>query len=272
MSVISIILVLIIAFLAGLHGILDQIQFHQPHVSCTLIGLASGHTVAGIMLGGTLQFLALGWANIGAAVAPDVALASTAAAVIMIKGGDFSQKGITIAYGVAVPLAIAGLALTMVVRAISIGIVHGADAAAKNGNIRAVERSHYFALLLQGLRIVFPVALLLALPANHVKSILEAIPSWLSDGMTIGGGMVVAVGYAMILNMMATREVWPFFIIGFVLAAIPDTQITLFGLGMIGVALAMIYIALTNQTGRNSSSGQASSSSNDPIGDILEDY
>ena len=113
MSVISIILVLIIAFLAGLDGILDQFQFHQPLVSCTLIGLASGHTVAGIMLGGTLQFLALGWANIGAAVAPDVALASTAAAVIMIKGGDFSQKGITIAYGVAVPLAIAGLALTM---------------------------------------------------------------------------------------------------------------------------------------------------------------
>lgn len=92
MSVISIILVLIIAFLAGLDGILDQFQFHQPLVSCTLIGLASGHTVAGIMLGGTLQFLALGWANIGAAVAPDVALASTAAAVIMIKGGDFSQK------------------------------------------------------------------------------------------------------------------------------------------------------------------------------------
>ena len=101
MSVISIILVLIIAFLAGLDGILDQFQFHQPLVSCTLIGLASGHTVAGIMLGGTLQFLALGWANIGAAVAPDVALASTAAAVIMIKGGDFSQKGITIAYGLS---------------------------------------------------------------------------------------------------------------------------------------------------------------------------
>ncbi|WP_165213188.1 PTS mannose/fructose/sorbose transporter subunit IIC [Streptococcus tangpeifui] len=271
MSVISIILILIVSFLAGLDGILDQFQFHQPLVACTLIGLAAGQPAAGIMLGGTLQFLALGWANIGAAVAPDVALASTAAAVVMIKGGDFSQKGITIAYGVAVPLAIAGLALTMVVRAVSIGIVHGADAAAKNGNIKAVERSHYFALLLQGLRIVLPVALLLALPANHVKSILEAIPSWLSDGMTIGGGMVVAVGYAMILNMMATREVWPFFIIGFVLAAIPDTQITLFGLGMVGVALAMIYIGITNQAG-SSDSRDANTGSDDPIGDILEDY
>ena len=40
--------------------------------------------------------------------------------------------------------------------------------------------------------------------------------------MAIGGGMVVAVGYAMVINMMATREVWPFFAIGFVLAAVSD--------------------------------------------------
>ena len=271
MSAISMILVVIVAFFAGLEGILDQFQFHQPLIACTLIGLVTGNLTAGIMLGGSLQMIALGWANIGAAVAPDAALAAVASAIILVKGGQ-GTAGISTAIAVAIPLAVAGLFLTMIVRTISVGLVHGADAAAKEGNIGAVERTHLVALLLQGLRIVFPVALLLALPANHVKSILEAIPSWLSDGMTIGGGMVVAVGYAMILNMMATREVWPFFIIGFVLAAIPDTQITLFGLGMIGVALAMIYIALTNQTGRNSSSGQASSSSNDPIGDILEDY
>ena len=74
MSVISIILVLIIAFLAGLDGILDQFQFHQPLVSCTLIGLASGHTVAGIMLGEPCNFLLLVGQISSAAVAPDVAL------------------------------------------------------------------------------------------------------------------------------------------------------------------------------------------------------
>ncbi len=40
--------------------------------------------------------------------------------------------------------------------------------------------------------------------------------------MQIGGGMVVAVGYAMVINMMATREVWPFFAIGFALAAVSE--------------------------------------------------
>ena len=78
MSIISIILVLIIAFFAGLEGILDQFQFHQPIISCTLIGLVTGHLTAGIILGGTIQMMALGWANIGAAVAPDAALAGVA--------------------------------------------------------------------------------------------------------------------------------------------------------------------------------------------------
>ena len=76
MSAISIILVIIVAFLAGMEGILDQFEFHQPLVACTLIGLGTGHLKEGVMLGGSLQLMALGWANIGAAVAPDAALAS----------------------------------------------------------------------------------------------------------------------------------------------------------------------------------------------------
>lgn len=91
-SIISMILVVIVAFFAGLEGILDQFQIHQPLVACTLIGLVTGHLEAGIILGGSLQMIALAWANIGAAVAPDAALASVAAAIILVKSGDFTQK------------------------------------------------------------------------------------------------------------------------------------------------------------------------------------
>lgn len=82
MSIISMILVVIVAFLAGIEGVVDEFQFHQPLVACTLIGLVTGNLEAGIVLGGSLQMIALGWANIGAAVAPDAALASVASAII----------------------------------------------------------------------------------------------------------------------------------------------------------------------------------------------
>ena len=38
-------LVVFVAFLAGMEGILDEWQFHQPIVACTLIGLVTGHWI-----------------------------------------------------------------------------------------------------------------------------------------------------------------------------------------------------------------------------------
>ena len=135
MSIISIILVVIVAFLAGMEGILDEFQFHQPLVACTLIGLVTGNLEAGIILGGTLQMIALGWANIGAAVAPDAALASVASAIILALGGQ-GVDGVGTAIAVAIPLAVAGLFLTMIVRTLSVVCAHRMDAAAEKGKLR----------------------------------------------------------------------------------------------------------------------------------------
>ncbi len=267
MSIISIILVVLVAFLAGMEGILDEFQFHQPLVACTLIGLVTGNLEAGIVLGGTLQMIALGWANIGAAVAPDAALASVASAIILVLGGQ-GVKGVPSAIAIAVPLAVAGLFLTMIVRTIAVPIVHLMDAAAEEGNIRKVEMWHIIAVCLQGVRIAVPAAALLFIPAQTVQSFLESMPAWLTDGMSIGGGMVVAVGYALVINMMATKEVWPFFVIGFVVAAI--SQLTLIALGALGVALALIYLNLSKMGGSSNNGG--GSNSGDPLGDILNDY
>lgn len=264
-NIVSAILVVFVAFLAGMEGVLDQFQFHQPIVACTLIGLVTGNLTAGVMLGGALQLVALGWSNIGAAIAPDAALASVAAAIIFIKGGDFSPTAIAVVQGVAIPLAIAGLFLTMLVRTISVALVHAGDAAAEKGDFAAIERYHLIALSLQGLRIAVPAAALLAVPAEAVKGALEMMPAWLAGGMQVGGGMVVAVGFAMVINMMATREVWPFFALGFAFAAVSD--LTLIALGTIGVALAFIYLNLSKKGGNGAAAG-----SGDPIGDILEDY
>ena len=266
MSVVSMILVIIVAFLAGMEGILDEFQFHQPLVACTLIGLVTGNLEAGVILGGTLQMMALGWANIGAAVAPDAALASVASAIILVLGGQ-GVAGVSTAIAVAIPLAVAGLFLTMICRTLAVPMVHFMDAAAEKGDFFGVQLWHVIAIIMQGLRIAIPAACLLVIPSEVVSNFLNSMPAWLTDGMAIGGGMVVAVGYAMVINMMATKEVWPFFAIGFCLAAISD--LTLIALGVIGVCLALIYLTLSENAGSSNGTG---SGTGDPLGDILNDY
>ena len=261
MSIITIVLIIIVALLAGMEGILDEFQFHQPLVACTLIGVVSGHASEGIILGGSLQMIALGWANVGAAVAPDAALASVASAIIMVlglEGGSTDvQTAISTSIAVAVPLSVAGLFLTMICRTIAIPMVHFMDAAAEKGNMRSIEIWQILAILLQGVRIAIPAAALCFIPAEAVTGALNQMPSWLANGMTIGGGMVAAVGYAMVINMMSTKETWPFFALGFVLAAI-------------GIALALIYLGLKENGGSNG--GNGAGGSGDPLGDILNDY
>lgn len=266
LNIVQIILVIFIAFLAGVEGILDEFQFHQPLVACTLIGLVTGNLVPCLILGGSLQMMALGWANIGAAVAPDAALASVASAIILVLGGQ-GEAGVASAIAIAVPLAVAGLLLTIICRTIATAFVHFMDAAAKEGNIKAIEMWQIAAICLQGIRIAIPAGLILAIGAGPISSLLAAMPAWLTGGLAVGGGMVVAVGYAMVINMMATKEVWPFFAIGFVLATI--SQITLIGLGAIGVAIALIYLALSKQGG---SGNGGSSNTGDPLGDIIDTY
>lgn len=268
MSAISMILVVIVAFFAGMGGILDEFQFHQPLVACTLIGLVTGNLQAGIILGGSLQMIALGWANIGAAVAPDAALAAVASTIILVLGGQ-GTKGVSSAIAIAIPLAVAGLFLTIIARTLAVPIIHAMDRAAEKGNYRVIEVWQVIAIAMQGLRIAIPAVALLFIPSSVVRNFLESMPSWLTDGMSIGGGMVVAVGYALVINMMATREVWPFFIIGFVIAAISD--LTLIAIGALGVALALMYLEL-DKGGSGKSGNGGNSNTGDPLGDILDDY
>ncbi|STB01171.1 PTS mannose/fructose/sorbose transporter subunit IIC [Clostridium baratii] len=265
LNIVQIILVIIIAFLAGMGGILDEFQFHQPLVACTLIGLVTGNLMPCLILGGTLQMIALGWANIGAAVAPDAALASVASAIILVLGGQ-GRAGVDSAIAIAISLAVAGLLLTIICRTIATAFVHFMDAAAREGNIRKVEMWQIIAICMQGVRIALPAALILLIGSGPISAMLAAMPAWLTDGLAVGGGMVVAVGYAMVINMMATKEVWPFFAIGFVLATIP--QLTLMGLGAIGVSIALVYLALSKKGG----SGNGGSNTGDPIGDIIDNY
>lgn len=265
MDIFSIVLVVLVAFVAGMDGILDQFQFHQPIVACTLIGLATGNPTQGLLLGGSLQLIALGWMNIGAAVAPDAALASVASAILVTYHG----AGVTEGIALAIPLAIAGQVLTIFVRTLTVAIAHAADRKATEGSFRAVEFYHIGALMIQGLRIAIPAAIILAVSPQLVTNALNAIPGWLTGGLAVAGGMIVAVGYAMVINMMATPKLWLFFALGFALSAIGE--LNLIAMGIIGVVLALLYLQFAPEFNQGGGGG-GNTSGGDPLDDILNDY
>nr|WP_314263617.1 PTS mannose/fructose/sorbose transporter subunit IIC [uncultured Moellerella sp.] len=240
LTVVQIVLVFIVACVAGMGSILDEFQFHRPLIACTLIGIVLGDMKTGIIIGGTLEMIALGWMNIGAAVAPDAALASIISTILVIAGGQSIGAGIAL----AIPLAAAGQVLTIIVRTITVAFQHAADRAADKGNLSALSVIHVSALVLQAMRVAIPALIVaISVGTTEVQDLLNSIPDVVTNGLNIAGGMIVVVGYAMVINMMRAGYLMPFFYLGFVTAAF--TNFNLVALGVIGVVMAILYIQLS---------------------------
>ena len=306
-NLIQIILVTLVAFVAGMASVLDERQFHRPLVACTLTGIALGNPTVGIVAGGTLELIALAWMNVGAAMAPDAALASTVStvvAVVFVNQGIAQGNAINQAVTVAVLVAAAGQGLTIFVRTIAIFFAHQADRFAEQANYRGIAIMHFTALGLQGLRVAVPTAAVAILADGEtVKDTLEAIPKVITDGLNIAGGFIVVVGYAMVINMMKARKLMPFFFLGFIFATFATTYggkatigdhskgidkwvidlapngATLVALGILGACLAVIYVQLNPEfhdsvrlpaAASPAASGGASSDLDDDLDDELD--
>ncbi len=236
---IQIIAIFIVSAVAGMGSVLDEFQMHRPLIACTLTGLILGDMTTGIIIGGTLEMMALGWMNIGAAMAPDAALASVISTVLVIAGHQSVATGIA----VAMPLAAAGQVLTILCRTLTVVFQHKADGYAEEGNLRGIDICHLGALGIQALRVAVPSTLVaMYIGTGAVTAMLDAIPPVVTGGLQVAGGFIVVVGYAMVINMMGANYLMPFFFLGFVVAAF--TNFNLVALGVIGLVCAIVYIQL----------------------------
>ena len=228
MDTVQFVLLIAVAALTGMASVLDEAQFHRPLIACTLVGLVLGDVTTGVILGGTLELMALGWMNVGAAMV---------ATILVIVGHQDIAAGIAL----AVPLAAAGQVLTIFVRTITVFFQHLADKFADTGNTFGIEMCHVAGLLLQAIRVAVPAALVaLIAGTDTVSAMLNSIPEVVTRGLQVAGGFIVVVGYAMVINMMNAKSLMPYFFLGFLLAVF--TNFNLIGFGAVGLLCAFFHI------------------------------
>ncbi|MDF7638094.1 PTS mannose/fructose/sorbose transporter subunit IIC [Lactobacillus sp. ESL0791] len=258
MSTLQIILVFIWSSIVGCGSVLDEWQTHRPLIACSVMGLILGDPVKGLVLGGTLELIALGWMNVGAAQSPDSALASTISTILVIIGHQSIDKGIAI----ALPVAAAGQVLTVFARTIAVAFQHASDKEVEKANFRGIEWLHFSALIVQAFRVSIPTTLVaIFVSPAMVQTALNALPKVVTGGLAVAGGFIVTVGYAMILNMMYVKYLMPFFYLGFVLSGY--LKLSLLAFGVVGLILALVYVQLDPQFSEKKTQAAVTETSSD---------
>ena len=77
-----------------------------------------------------------------------------------------------------------------------------------------------------------------AFSSEGLSKIISLIPAWLIDVLGVSCKMLPAIGFAMILNVMAKKELIPFVLLGYI--AIAYLNLPVMGVAVIGTAIALL--------------------------------
>ena len=91
--------------------------------------------------------------------------------------------------------------------------------------------------------------------AASAQAIVESVPAWILGGLGVAGGMMPAIGFAMLLKIMLKKEYIAFLLAGFVL--VTYFNISILGLAVLGACIAMydFYANGQDKGGRNMNEG-----------------
>ncbi len=224
----------IIAFIAGLDLYNGLTHFHRPVVLGPIVGLVLGDLQTGILVGGTLELVWMGLAPLAGAQPPNVIIGTVVGATFAIT----TKTDPTVAVGVAVPFAIAvQMGITFLFSIMS-AVMSRCDKMAEEANLKGIDYVNYFGLLVLGTFYFFCAFLPVYFGAEHAGKIIEMLPKQVIDGLGVAGGIMPAIGFAVLMKIMMKNVYIPYFILGFVAAA--WLQLPVLAIAAAATAMAII--------------------------------
>lgn len=237
--------------------LLGRMNFERPLIVSTLVGLVLGDMEKGLIVGASLELMSLGLVNIGAAAPPDMNMASIIATAFAILSNANAEAALTI----AIPISVLGQILGILMRTILSNLTHVADRFIEQGKFSQARRIHIlYGSGLYALMYFIPIFLAIYFGTNLVSQIVDAIPEWLTNGLTVASKILPAYGFALLLQTMLTKKMVPFLLLGFLITAYS-------GLGIIGIAAFACIVAfvMVQVQGKNSNGNQ---NEPDPLDDL----
>lgn len=201
----------------------------RPLVLGFFTGIILGDPTQGLIIGASIEVFFLGAMAIGSYIPPDAAVGGVLGTGFAIQSG----LGTEAALALAIPIAIIATSFQNVLWSVYSLTSKAADKYADKGNekgIYAVMFLEYFGNILLKFLLVF---FAWQFGSETVVELLNNIPDWFVEGMSVAGGILPAIGFAMLMRMTMNKKAAPYFFIGFALAGY--LKIPVLGVAILGV-------------------------------------
>lgn len=205
----------------------------RPLVSGMVIGIIMGDVQTGILMGAAIQMLYIGLVTPGGAMPADVNFAAWIGIPLAMAAG----AGQEFALALAVPLSTLGVFAVYGLCAINLFFVHKQDAYIESGELDKAAKIPVVGQITNILLRFFPILIINYFGAGLVSTLVEMMPTWLTDILQIFANMLPLVGFMLLMRTLVKKDLdLIYFILGFILVSV-------LGLGMIPIVIMALVIA-----------------------------
>lgn len=210
--------------------------FCYPLINGTIVGIILGEPLLGMLAGATINLVYIGWISAGGTMPSNIGIAGVYGTALTI----LAQAEPELAVAFAIPIGLLGVLQFQLQMTINSIWVHRLDRNAEMAEldkvwINAALLPQLTAFLINGI----PAFILMAVGGEFFVDIMSRIPESIINALTVVGGLLPALGVAMLLKYLGKKNLIPFFILGFFLTTYLNLGIM--PLAIIGACVAVIY-------------------------------
>lgn len=224
----------IMAIIVGIDFWLEALFIFRPIIVCTLSGLILGDVQLGLLCGGITELAFAGLTPAGGTQPPNPVLAGVMTVVLAYTTGTEAAG----AMALALPFSFLMQYVILFCYSTFSFFMKGADKAAEEADTKKIYTTVAACTGIVALLYGAIVFLCSFVAQDAMKLLVESLPVWLTHAFEIAGGMLPAVGFAMLLKVMLKTEFIPYLLIGFVISCFLDYS-NLLPIAVVGVALAL---------------------------------
>jgi len=210
---------------------LEALFLFRPIIVCPIVGAILGDLNTGLVAGGMVE---LAFAGIAASV-PEALLTSVMTVVFAHITGSNVATSLALAYPFGVLLQF----LWTVRNTAFVSFNRPAERYAKEGNIKGLFKLCFYGIVLTSIATGILTFLSVYAAQEPLKALVEAMPDWLINGFQVAGGLLPAVGFAMLLRVTLKARYVPYLLAGFLFATFIQIDNVL-PVAIMGVAFALM--------------------------------
>lgn len=209
----------------------------RPLVAGLVVGIILGDVTTGVLCGVAVQAMYIGQIVPGGAMPSDVNYASYIGIPLAMAAGGGAEAAIAL----TIPLGALGTAMHNFTMTLNSIWVHRGDKCAANGDVKGVMVSNLLGTLPHLIERVTIVTVACYFGAPAAEAILNALPEVVVRFLQVGGKMLPALGFALLLKqIVAEKWMIVLFILGWIVAQ--STGMTTTALTLVSVAIALLFV------------------------------